>query len=117
MKILFLIGAVASAVAALKPHEHDAIREQYIKKLNGQPGMTWTAGINPRFKGTPLHSSKDLCGVKNHSIAELDKYAKRVNTRLLGATALPDSFDSEANWPECAKVIGTSLSFFISSVC
>lgn len=108
MKLSFFVLALAavSQSSALKAHEHDKMREAYVQELNSKPGMTWRAHVSPRFKGLPLGASKDLCGVHNTSKAELHKLGNRINSRPLGAAPIPDSFDSEANWPECAKVIG-----------
>jgi len=69
----------------------------------------WTAQANARFAADAPGASKDLCGVKgNHSEAIADAVARGEIERLLhdSSNPMPESFDSEENWPHCAKIIG-----------
>jgi len=101
MKLLaFLFGAV-SAVHKDRLAQIDTIR--------GTPGVTWTAAVNSRFESRPPGASRNLCGVK-------DGWKERIRSRIHAGTIfrsvasphirLPDEFDSEAHWPQCAKIIG-----------
>jgi len=94
----------AAAVAALS---HDAQRLEYVNQLNSM-GLTWTAGVNPRFAGEPLGVSKSLCGVKEDNLERLKEAILAGEVQVEEAPAgfaPPDSFDSATNWPACAKVI------------
>jgi cathepsin B len=129
MKAAFVASAVAVASAAvvqlpvrytaevtqqaLKPGhvmtsfvgvDHDLERQTLIDEVNSKEGVTWKAGHNDRFKGTPVHSHKALCGVKVNYAGKMKPTGlKKVST--VNAN-IPDAFDSETNWPACAKVIG-----------
>lgn len=94
----------AATVAALG---HDATRLEYVNQLNSM-GLTWTAGINPRFQGQPMGSAKPLCGVKEDNLARLKDSILSGEIEVFEAPegfVAPDSFDSATNWPACAKVI------------
>merc|ERR1719313_1689596 len=49
-------------------------------------------------------ASKRTAGVKPEAMARRAEYAKTYET--LTSASIPESFDSETNWPHCAKVIG-----------
>jgi cathepsin B len=103
---LFLV-AVATVAAS---NAHDEERQKLIDHVNNHPTATWTAGHNPRFKGLPVGAAKKLCGVKEESLMRLQEARKNGDLTYFEAKApiqdLPTDFDSEANWPKCAKVIG-----------
>lgn len=87
---------------------HDEERAQEIARVNSMPGVLWKAGVNPRFVGQPLNATRTLLGVKPESKANLLKAIKAgdVEIQKYSGIALPEAFDSETNWPKCAKVIG-----------
>jgi len=94
----------AAAVAALS---HDAQRLEYVNQLNSM-GLTWTAGVNSRFEGQPMGSSKSLCGVKEDNLQQMKEAILAGEVEIVDAPAgfaPPESFDSATNWPACAKVI------------
>lgn len=101
MKSLVLLFGIASAV-------HDE-RLAQIRKIQASPGLTWTARANSRFASKPPGASKTMCGVK-------DGWKERIQARIehgtmLRSTAvpeitLPEEFNSETHWPQCAKTIG-----------
>eukprot|EP00470_Lotharella_oceanica_P012464 CAMPEP_0170195038 /NCGR_PEP_ID=MMETSP0040_2-20121228/60605_1 /TAXON_ID=641309 /ORGANISM="Lotharella oceanica, Strain CCMP622" /LENGTH=329 /DNA_ID=CAMNT_0010444103 /DNA_START=40 /DNA_END=1029 /DNA_ORIENTATION=- len=73
--------------------------------------MTWTAGFTERFAGQPLGASKSLCGVKPGNLEMMRELInngtmKQINETMLSEGDIPESFDSETNWPECSEVIG-----------
>jgi len=100
---------IASALAfvAVAHANHDIERQVMIDEINSMSNATWTAGVNERFRGTPIDSHKSLCGVKKGSEASLKANAEIHTSEMWGAEAddIPDEFDSATNWPKCAKVI------------
>merc|ERR1712187_517795 len=67
------------------------------------------AAAHPRFASEPPGASKSMNGVVGDQKAIMDDLINRgeVQEFVSDANALiPDSFDSEQNWPECAKIIG-----------
>jgi len=112
MKRLSFVCAVLAGLAgtgfAHSAQEHDDARAKVIAEINSKPGLLWNAGHNDRFKGLPLHASKDLCGVKPGSKVSLEKGVSEGRFRLKSRSnvTIPESFDSATNWPSCAAVIG-----------
>jgi len=92
------IGGAALAV----PQDRLAM----IAEIQSTPGVLWTAGVNERFGSKPIGASKILLGVTPEAMAKRAAYAKAHKDDKLAAIELPESFDSETNWPQCAKVIG-----------
>merc|ERR1719174_800577 len=73
------------------------------------PGMTWTPAAHSRFADQAPGASKDLCGVKGDPKSDIKAAIARgeIIERLADENFVaPESFDSETNWPQCAKVIG-----------
>jgi len=97
MKNAFILSVLGVASA-----QHD--RKAMIAEIQSTPGVLWTAGMSAKFENEPLATLRILSGVKAEAMAKRVEYAKA--HKPLTAVALPDSFDSEANWPQCAKVIG-----------
>merc|ERR1711959_703262 len=85
-------------------------RAAMIKEIENTPGVLWKAAPHPRFASQAPGASKDLCGViGDQKEAVADAVAKgeiEVHKPLLSAAQIPDNFDSEQNWPQCAKIIG-----------
>jgi len=106
MLTVVLLFAVAYAKIIL----HDQEREAFIEHLNNIPNTTWTAKFHDRWRGQPLGASKTLCGVKKMlNRTELVQGVKDGWLEMVeeySGDALPDSFDSVDNWPDCADVIG-----------
>jgi len=63
--------------------------------IRNTPGVLWTAG---------MHAKQHVAGVKPEAMARRAEFAK--THQQLISFAIPDSFDSETNWPHCAEVIG-----------
>jgi len=76
-----------------------------VEKIQNTPGVLWTAGVNEKFQHNPSGTLKILAGVKSEAMAKREAFAKAYEPELT-SMSLPDSFDSEKNWPHCAKVIG-----------
>jgi len=81
-----------------------------IKEIESTPGVTWKAAAHPRFASEAPGASRSLCGVKPGWREHLQQSIARGEvTRWkqgLRAEQVPDSFDSAAHWPQCAKSIG-----------
>jgi len=85
-------------------------RAAMIDEINAG-GATWTAAPQERFAHLAPGASKPLCGVKGdwkvaiadaHTAGDMQPFVP-----TWSATApIPDAFDSETNWPDCAKIIG-----------
>ena len=87
----------------------DVARHIEVARINALPGITWKAKVHDRFRGQPLGAAKALCGVQKDAHAKLmaSVSAGKVSVFKADPTVeLPDAFDSETNWPKCAKVIG-----------
>merc|ERR1719262_1967501 len=84
-------------------------RAAQIQEIQNTPGVLWTAAATPRFASEAPGASKTLCGVKGDWTASVQAAVASGEVKrfqLLTATEIPESFDSEANWPQCAKIIG-----------
>jgi cathepsin B len=109
MKAVLVAGALA-AYAAVAQDVHPE-RAAEIEKVQTTPGVLWRAAAHPRFAAGAPGVSRDLMGVKgDQKKAVADLVAKGEIIYDLSATnsntALPDSFDSAQQWPQCAKIIG-----------
>ena len=98
---LLLLGVAAASGPDGEALVNDLIR---VQKINAVPGILWKAGFNARFDGKPLRDVKSLAGVKASSHGAVQKL-NRVKSGIPDE-AVPDSFDSETNWPQCASIIG-----------
>ena len=75
-----------------------------VDQINSNPGLLWKAGKNVRFDEKPLSHVKSLCGVTPDSWGKVQALPRANHTTP--TAAIPDSFDSETNWPKCANIIG-----------
>merc|ERR1719326_1186006 len=81
-------------------------RTAMIEQIRKTPGVQWQAGLTDRFAQQPIGSAlKPLMGVTAEAMAERARFAAQ-HAGDLASVSIPESFDSEANWPQCAKVIG-----------
>eukprot|EP00930_Biecheleria_cincta_P105090 TRINITY_DN97640_c0_g1_i1.p1 TRINITY_DN97640_c0_g1~~TRINITY_DN97640_c0_g1_i1.p1 ORF type:complete len:413 (+),score=74.63 TRINITY_DN97640_c0_g1_i1:87-1325(+) len=92
------------AVIGVAAGQHD--RLDMIAEIQKTPGLLWKAGINTRFEHQPIGAAKILLGVKPEAMASRAAYAKTYHPNTLTSEAIPESFDSQVNWPHCSKVIG-----------
>jgi cathepsin B len=108
-----LLVTPAAAAFLGSARERFATRGAFAAHLNAQPGMTWTAGISARFRGTPIGHSESLCGAKtleDAALAALVAAGALVDARGtagMGAASPnpPDAFDAEEHWPLCKATI------------
>merc|ERR1712072_561437 len=80
-----------------------------MEEIKNTPGVLWQAAAHPRFAALPPGASSTMNGVKADSkealkaaieSGEIESFIDESNGDI------PDTFDSEANWPHCAKIIG-----------
>ena len=102
MKLITAVAMFGIAAAAPAPQD----RLGMIAEIQAAPGVLWTAGVNTRFGLEPVGASKILQGVTREAMATRAAYANSVKHEQLQSISTPASFDSEENWPQCAKVIG-----------
>jgi cathepsin B len=100
--VLAAIVVVAAVEAVPTPMVNDV---PFVDSINSVPGLTWKAGFNQRFANQPAHSFRSSLGVKADSLAAVKALPVEDNSHIADES-IPDSFDSEENWPKCAKVIG-----------
>jgi cathepsin B len=93
-------ASIATVIYAASA-QHD--RQAMIAEIQSTPGVLWSAGMSARFAHEPIGASKILAGMKPEAMARRAAYAK--TRKRLTSAAIPQSFDSETNWPHCAKVI------------
>jgi len=101
------IAAISAVGVVASPHPD---RVAQIHELQNTPGILWKADLVDRFASEAPGASKRLNGVKGDWKAAIevgirDGKIKRFSPALT-AVAIPDSFDSAKNWPQCEKVIG-----------
>ena len=101
-KFLVFLALSLMAVAYAAPQPTMINDQAFVDKINAQPGILWTAGMNTRFNNLPLSKMKSLVGVKADSAAMVAALP-RVNSSIADS-AIPKEFDSETNWPQCAEV-------------
>jgi len=103
------VKLVCMTITTKKASDVHPERAAMIEQIENTEGVSWKAMANARFAAEAPGASKDLCGVKgNHSKAISDAIARGAMQQMLtdANAAMPDSFDSEDNWPHCAKIIG-----------
>merc|ERR1719199_1962096 len=100
--VLAALAIVAAVEAVPAPMVNDV---PFVDSINSVPGLTWKAGFNQRFANQPAHSFRSSLGVKADSGAMVKALPVEDNSHIPDSS-VPDSFDSEENWPKCAKVIG-----------
>jgi len=98
---------LAGAVTASDVHPERAAQ---IAQIQNTPGVLWQAAAHPRFASQAPGTSMDLMGVKGDqkkAVADMLKSGEIVQDVSTNSNAaVPDNFDSETNWPQCAKIIG-----------
>jgi len=99
MKFLsaFLLLVCVSAVFG---HPDDHTRRSIVQKVN-KAHAGWTAHVSPRFKGLSFDATARLCGVPD--INPVVRPAVKAHTGY-DMFAIPDSFDSRTQWPNCPSI-------------
>lgn len=100
---------IAFGIAAGQEEVHPE-RAAMIDAIQASTGVLWKASAHPRFAAEAPGASRSLCGVKGDPKEAIAAGVARGDiTRVLygvAAMELPEEFDSETNWPQCAKIIG-----------
>ena len=96
--------ACGAALAAALRDTDLAVTDALIASINAQR-PSWVAGVNEKFLNTTVLDVKRLLGTRVGSPEQKAKFAA-LEVRVAVADALPVSFNSTANWPKCAGVIG-----------
>jgi len=102
MKIICAFLAVG---AALDVHPD---RISMIKEIQATPGVLWKAVAQERFATRAPGASKSLCGAigdQSETLKDLIRQGEFHEVLSDENAAVPDSFDSAENWPQCAKII------------
>jgi len=95
-----------SRIGATDVHEE---RRAQIEEIQNTPGVLWTAAPQDRFASEAPGASKHMMGVKGDWKASIEAAIARGKIERfqeLTAMEVPANFDSETNWPKCAKIIG-----------
>eukprot|EP00445_Apocalathium_hangoei_P044817 CAMPEP_0203986390 /NCGR_PEP_ID=MMETSP0360-20130528/5995_1 /ASSEMBLY_ACC=CAM_ASM_000342 /TAXON_ID=268821 /ORGANISM="Scrippsiella Hangoei, Strain SHTV-5" /LENGTH=196 /DNA_ID=CAMNT_0050925819 /DNA_START=86 /DNA_END=673 /DNA_ORIENTATION=+ len=109
MRTSMTAAVFISAAVAATPHPERVAQIQAIQAI---AGVQWKAALVDRFAHAAPGASKSLNGVKGDWKAAVEagirsgKIKRFAPSAALAATAITESFDSAANWPQCAKVIG-----------
>jgi len=100
--------SVADAANANVTLVHKERRAQ-IEEIQSTAGVLWTAAPQERFASEAPGASKHMMGVKGDWRASIEAAiasGKVERFQQLTAVEVPADFDSETNWPKCAKIIG-----------
>lgn len=99
MKSTTMMAVTFSALVATATANPNEL--SFVNKIQNTPGIKWKAQVNEQYNEKAF---KKLLGVKSSS---RDAVMKLPNFVAANPTAeIPSDFDSEKNWPQCAKVIG-----------
>jgi len=107
----FAIAAfLCQAWAAPTSQDVHPDRAAQIAEIRALPGVLWTAEPHPRFASDAPGSSRWMMGVigdQKKTISDaLASGEIELHNSTLSDADIPESFDSETNWPDCAKTIG-----------
>merc|ERR1711959_492569 len=110
LAVLAFFCALDQVFAAPVDTVHPA-RAAQISEIRNAPGVLWQAAPHPRFASQAPGASKTLMGVIGDQKQAVADLVKRGEIEVFDGSAIsdadvPDSFDSETNWPQCAKIIG-----------
>jgi len=84
-------------------------RATMIEDIKNTPGVLWKAEAHPRFATLPPGASSSMNGVKGDPKAAVKEAIARGDIESFDPwdnVLAPETFDSEENWPQCAKIIG-----------
>jgi len=106
LSVLLLCFVVAVSATRLAHPKHlkggDHQRVKMIETVN-KAGSTWTAGWNSRWAGQPIHAIKRQLGVLDVNPPMWKRPALKLHTGF-DIAALPTSFDSRTQWPNCPTI-------------
>lgn len=108
MKVFAASALFAAGFAQVSASVHPD-RLAQIAVIENTPGVLWKAAANERFATKAPGASQDMNGVKGDQKANIEELIKLGEIKEFVAVpnlAIPEEFDSETNWPQCAKIIG-----------
>jgi len=102
---------VWDALAAKECPEAHPERLAQIDEIRSTPGVLWEAAVHDRFAFEAPGASRVLNGVRGDWKKQIDAAVERGEIhrfagKLFATEDPPESFDSEQQWPHCAKIIG-----------
>jgi cathepsin B len=101
--VLFgVLALVALTCVAATTLHGDAERHRIIGVVNAA-NKGWTAGLNSRWAGKPIHAIKRQLGVLDVNPPAWKKPALHVHTGF-DIAALPVAFDARTQWPKCPSI-------------
>jgi len=81
----------------------DLARQRLAFEVNSNPNAMWKARVNKRFAGQPIDAIKRQLGVLNVNPPAWERLPLKVHTGF-DIAALPASFDSRKQWPNCPSI-------------
>jgi len=104
-----LLLLTASLGAPGRPGGVHALRAAQIAAINPNASVHWRAAAQPRFASLAPGASANSNGVRGDWAADIREAIAKGEIELFDGDVnaeIPDEFDSETNWPACAKIIG-----------
>jgi len=101
---LILFFALASAVKSVKNNDTtELVLNKNLVRLVNKAATTWQASLDqgPFFEGMTLEQAKTLMGAKRGKPANGKAVAVKTD---FPATAIPATFDSRTQWPNCPTI-------------
>merc|ERR1711934_263072 len=113
---LFILGCAllcaqiwATPEVSLFTDDVHPARAAQIAEIQNTPGVLWTAAAHPRFAKEAPGASRWMMGVigdQKKTVADALASGELVrHNSTISDSDVPESFDSETNWPQCAKII------------
>lgn len=101
-----LLLLTASLGAPGRPGGVHALRAAQIAAINSNASVHWRAAAQPRFASLAPGASANSNGVRGDWAADIREAIAKGEIEPFDGDAnaeIPDEFDSETNWPACAK--------------
>jgi hypothetical protein len=102
---MFLLLTASLGAPGLPGGVH-ALRAAQIAAINANASVHWRAAAQPRFANLAPGASSNSNGVRGDWAADIREAIASGEIELFVADTnaeIPEEFDSETNWPECAK--------------
>lgn len=103
MRTVIIAALLVGTALGINTNSKPVVTPESVARINAMEGATWVASEeNGIIKGANAGEIKRLLGAKN--IKRPAGYPMRVFTEEERATAIPDSFDAIAHWPNCTTI-------------
>jgi len=93
--------SMVGALVAMAEAKTDAKQQQIVDQINNSPDILWKAGVNEDYNPENFRKKLGVHFSSKDAVMKLPKPEYDIRDE-----DIPDTFDSESNWPQCAKVIG-----------